>query len=1583
MRVLCLVFCCLSVGLFSNEPVLISSFEEVDLNSPLPINLNNGQITANIYFKTARQIVLSGQNTIDTRGIFLDLGSITGEGGFCKLGPSTMILNATGNLYSGITSIDEGYLQAGLEGALSPKSLMLVNAGGTLDLNSFNNEVPSLAGSGTVLLGSGQLTLASDVDSVFSGSILGSGGIIKNGRGNLSLSGNNSYLGKTIINKGDFTIHADYSSSPSSSVMLMEGTFFLNGYTTKVGALSGQGNVDLGSGCLIVGNSEDSRFLGSIFGAGSITYEGSGVFLLVNNKNTYGGSTHLVSGVLQAGALNAFSPNSTVQVDRGAQLDLNGFDNEISGLSGDGLVSVNEATLTFGNNNQTTVFEGSIEGVGGVVKIGSGDVTFSGSSNYIGVTAINQGRLIAGRENALSPYSEVNLGNSTESGLILNGFNNRVGNLSGSGKVSLGSGILTLGDSQMTGFFGAISGVGGIVKEGSGTFIFYGTGNTYSGVTTLNEGSIRAGGENVFSKNSEISISSLGVLDLNGFDTRIRNLSGEGEILLGRGTLTLGDSNSRLFSGKISGSGGVIKQGSGTLTLMGAGSSYNGNTLVQAGTIKAGSDGAFSSNSEIVLGGSGALDLNNYSNTILNLSGSGRVVLGSGTLSLGNSDSKCFSGSISGVGGITKEGCGTLTLSGNTNSYRGDTTLNKGCILSGAPNSFSPNSRVVLNGGITTKLDLGSNNNTISNLSGDGKVSLGVGILTLGDEANTSFSGSITSICHSGGITKVGSGMFTLAGVENTYGGETTIANGVIQAGAKDSFSPNSAVIVKSGAVLDLNNYHNAIKSLSGEEGSLVTLGSAFLTIGTGARSTAFAGIISGNGGLVKKGGALTLSGPNTYSGETSIVDGGVISISQDCHLGNTSLVKLINGTLAAKGGSFTLSKNIDILETGTIDSEVELMITGSLSGSGVLKKSGEGAVSFIGTNNTFRGPAIISGGSLLIGGVSLSPSKSSSSETPREIYLDFLEDINTIPNLYGSGNIDLDAVELVVGSELDSVYDGVISGSGSIIKTGPGFLEMRGSHTYTGATRIDAGTLTVNGLLNSPTIVGEGARLQGNGIFAQGLLNHGTLAPGNSIGHTIITGSYTQASGSTLEMEVSPTDSDLLTVTELVTIQGNTTLEVIPLLASYSPNTTQELIYSDDKINGQFTYLTFAMERASGFLTYGPDVPPEILSVTFTVLPFQDVATGSNGYNVANILNAITVEGAPSWTDQLNSLFYLSNSQLNDAYSQIIPTNLKAFAIIQENNGIRVQESISYRFQNLLDQMQCLKQQGCNSKKYPIEMWVEGLYTHLSQSSKEIKSNYFDGYHSSTGGGALGIDLNFLDCCYFGVMGAGTSTSLKWVDDGGSGDIYTGYGGVYFTAIGNGPYVDTSLLIGSSTYKARRHIIYPEVNETAESKHQGMQYLAHLDFGWNFLFKAYSLRFFESADYILQHENRFNEHGAGVLDLQIRSTAPQLFRNELGLNFAKCFRVSKQNTLMADIKLSWVLEERFNGENFVSNFENRENETFTSAGYFPNRSLFSPGASLTANFCNNRAQVSLNYDAELCPGYNDQAFQAQVSFRF
>ena len=116
----------------------------------------------------------------------------------------------------------------------------ITGSGATLDLNGINQTIGSLSGvaGSSVLLGSGTLTLGGDNSStIFSGSISGSGGIIKIGNGTLALAGSNSHSGTTYVNGGVLEIQHNSALGDTAA-----GTIVQNG-----GSLLISQSVDIGN----------------------------------------------------------------------------------------------------------------------------------------------------------------------------------------------------------------------------------------------------------------------------------------------------------------------------------------------------------------------------------------------------------------------------------------------------------------------------------------------------------------------------------------------------------------------------------------------------------------------------------------------------------------------------------------------------------------------------------------------------------------------------------------------------------------------------------------------------------------------------------------------------------------------------------------------------------------------------------------------------------------------------------------------------------------------------------------------------------------------------------------------------------------------------------------------------------------------------------------------------------------------------------------------------------------------------------------------------------------------------------------
>jgi autotransporter-associated beta strand protein len=178
----------------------------------------------------------------------------------------------------------------------------------------------------------------------------------------------------------------------------------------------------------------------------------------------------------------------------------------------------------------------------------------------------------------------------------------------------------------------------------------------------------------------------------------------------------------------------------------------------------------------------------------------GNVVIGSGGAFVdSNGHSIGVAASLSGSGSLTKEGAGTLTLTGE-NTYAGATTINAGTLSVSGGVAIADSGAVAVAdvGGATLNL---ANNETIGSLSGGGtnggNITLNANTLTTGgNNTDTKFGGAIIG---TGGLTKQGAGSFTLSGT-NTYTGATTLEAGVLD--VEGSIATSSLTTVNAGAVL-------------------------------------------------------------------------------------------------------------------------------------------------------------------------------------------------------------------------------------------------------------------------------------------------------------------------------------------------------------------------------------------------------------------------------------------------------------------------------------------------------------------------------------------------------------------------------------------------------------------------------------------------------------------------------------------------------------------------------------------------------------------------------------------------------------
>jgi fibronectin-binding autotransporter adhesin len=431
-----------------------------------------------------------------------------------------------------------------------------------------------------------------------------------------------------------------------------------------------------------------------------------------------------------------------------------------------------------------------------------------------------------------------------------------------------------------------------------------------------------------------------------------------------------------------------------------------------------------------------------------------------------------------GAHGITKAGAGTLTLSG-VNTYTGVTTISAGTL------SVS----TIGNGGVAG--NLGQATNAAANLVFDGGTLQYTGVTASTDRSFTINTGktatfdittntltvSGASTATNGALTKTGTGTLTLSGA-NTYTGATTVSAGILKAGVvsvantSGAFGNNSAVTLANiaGVALDITGFNTQIGSLTGggATGGNVTLGAATLTTGGDNTSpAAYAGVISGSGGVTKIGtGIWTVSGANTYTGATTI-SAGVLNVQN-----NTGLGTIAGGTTVSNGATMQFQNGV------TIGNEaLNIRGTGAAGQTGAL-------VNVSGTN-TYGGLLSLAGATTL----------SSDSGTLNLTNAGTITGATFGLTLAGAGN---GSVSSIIGTT-----------SGSLTKNGTGTWTLSGANTFTGTTTVNGGTLVLaNGsgsalgatsavTVNSGGTLFLGANNQINNT-ATITLNGGTFAKGN-----------------------------------------------------------------------------------------------------------------------------------------------------------------------------------------------------------------------------------------------------------------------------------------------------------------------------------------------------------------------------------------------------------------------------------------------------------------------------------------------------
>jgi len=373
-------------------------------------------------------------------------------------------------------------------------------------------------------------------------------------------------------------------------------------------------------------------------------------------------------------------------------------------------------------------------------------------------------------------------------------------------------------------------------------------------------------------------------------------------------------------------------------------------------------------------------------------------------------------------------------------------------------------------------------------------------------------------------------------------------------------------------------------------------------------------GAIAGSGSLVKKGnGVLNMGLANSYSGGTTIAQGSVYIASAgslgtgpvtlgDASTGNSAVALYSDGArlsytlgaLVSNNGTGTVTIGSRSTVTGTGDNnnfnnivlQRDLIIDSnaadrtdyrSISGTGNITIMGSGRTIFSNTVNTFVGDITVATGAATFfqsgvataGNQNYIPDTSSVTVQAGSRWA-VSSGGETINALKGGGLVNVNSINATLtvgGADGSGEFSGVLANATqtlALTKIGAGTQILSGLNTYSGATTVSAGTLTVNGSISASTttVNGATAMLAGTGTTGAVTLTSGTLTAGNGGIGTLSTGAL-NLNGGTALFELSGLSSDRLNVTGSVAFGGPVALS-LSFNSDLSEGTAYTLIAND-----------------------------------------------------------------------------------------------------------------------------------------------------------------------------------------------------------------------------------------------------------------------------------------------------------------------------------------------------------------------------------------------------------------------------------
>lgn len=1219
-------------------------------------------------------IYCGGSGTAGQISIFSPIMEVGGSRSINKTGPGILYLRGL-NTYSGTTTVSEGFLQVDDVGTIGNGANTLFLSGGNLQSGASRNGIPggqnAVANPIVLTADAYMLNRAGNVDSTrylaLSGTLSGSAGTLKIANPTPAV---NQYFVVRLMNGFTFNrpVQIGETTGPlqdniDSFSVLELANYATNGVQTFTGDISSKGIIRRT-------NINSSVAAGTTIFTGNNTYSGG---TLINGGTLF--ANNVAGSALGSGAVTVTNQGTLAgngAVVAATSVSLNGTISP--GSTATGIANLAVSDLTIGQGANYTWHISAATGVAGtawdLITCSSGWTDAGTSGNPITIKVDSLGATPTGW-NPGTARNWVIIQSASATGFddshfaldttaftgtvqgvfalsVVSGSLNLTYTPAADIVINVPSGSVNQGQTSPTPY-PLLTGTFGVLKIGNGEVVLTNSANNYVGSTK------------VFAGTASLAVDAF------------NNTPG-----------ALGDSSTAVLLGNTTGNSNA------TLNVKTAGVTVGRSIVVQSG----------SSGSKTI-----GTTINSGAATF-----TGDIALqDSATLTAPAGGAASFSGNITGTGGLTLGGGGTITLSA-LNSYAGTTTITGGTLNL---NDKGLGTNTVTISGVTTLDNTSAASVTLNNcpqnwnanfsFTGTTNLNLGAGAVTMNATRTLTVNASTLTvggtIAGNAGLTKLGAGTLQLSGSTNsTYTGGTT----------------NSA------GVLGLNG----TATLGDGTGTLRLNGGSILSTATRANvPVANPTVMSADTTIY---GNSTATAPSTrilpFSGNWTVTSGtlriGNTGSSNNTFEARFSAGNNVTGPVIVGDPGFDTPGAISLFGLYNDNTTPVQIVSGLISGNGRVRRghlsSGLGGHSIFTGNNTYSGGTILDSGTIGIG-LDSTPTSGVITSGPlgtgqfqiendpsitiyafggartigNQIFLDGV--VNTVLSgtnaLTFTGDVNLGGVTktLTVINTATTTFSGALTNSAALIKAGAGKLVFSGDNSArTNSTTVNDGTLLVNNTTGSGTGSGDVTVNSPGTLGGTGSINGpvtvnvgGTLAAGASIGTLTINNDLILAGNLSVEVNksVSPSN-DLVTVSGTINNIGSGTVNVANLGPALTVGNSFK-VFNQAVINGGALTVTgggvtwtnkLAVDGSIQVLSTGGSVPPSFPPNSVTVLPSGNIsltATGALGtsYRLWATTNVTLAPITNTWTLLNSGTISVSPFTINDLNATNFPQRFYLFS--------------------------------------------------------------------------------------------------------------------------------------------------------------------------------------------------------------------------------------------------------------------------------------------------------------------------------